>query len=118
LERLVFLHLGEKTGFLSHLYIKIIFLPRQARDKHRENTQNRRRLVQALNSLGLNGIETDPDNIFDVKMLEMNGQHLTSGGIYAPPGAEPDTGVTQNATYMKEWAAAQVTKRHFCAIYI
>jgi hypothetical protein len=75
-------------------------------------------LVQALNSLGLNGIETDPDNIFDVKMLEMNGQHLTSGGIYAPPGAEPDTGVTQNATYMKEWAAAQVTKRSFFAIYI
>jgi hypothetical protein len=26
---------GKKTGFLSHLYIKILFLPRQARDKHR-----------------------------------------------------------------------------------
>jgi hypothetical protein len=30
---------GKKTGFLSHLYIKVIFLPRQARDKHRESTQ-------------------------------------------------------------------------------
>eukprot|EP01052_Picozoa_sp_SAG31_P014630 SAG31_NODE_916_length_11047_cov_3.507033_12_plen_642_part_00 len=63
--------------------------------------------ISALNSLGLNGIETDPDNIFDVKMLEMHGQHLTSGGIYGPPGAEPDTGATLNATYMETWAAAQ-----------
>ena len=63
--------------------------------------------IAALNSLGLNGIETDPDNIFDAKMLAMNGQHLTSGGIYAPPGAEPDSGLTLNATYMALWAAAQ-----------
>jgi hypothetical protein len=27
---------GKKTGFLSHLYLKVIFLPRQARDKHRK----------------------------------------------------------------------------------
>jgi hypothetical protein len=33
---------GEKTGFLSHLYIKVIFLPRQARDKHRENSKKAR----------------------------------------------------------------------------
>jgi hypothetical protein len=66
--------------------------------------------ISALNSLGLNGIETDPDNIFDLKMLEMNGQHLTSGGIYAPPGAEPDTGLTLNSTYMKSWARAQFTR--------
>jgi len=32
-------HLGEKKGFLIHLYIKVIFLPRQARDKHRENSK-------------------------------------------------------------------------------
>jgi hypothetical protein len=30
---------GEKTGFLRHLYIKVIFLPRQARDKHRKNSK-------------------------------------------------------------------------------
>lgn len=99
--------------------------------------------ISALNSLGLNGIETDPDNLFDLKMLEMNGQHLTSGGtpvlcscscallsetahaqcypwlilvgacsvgIYAPPGAEPDTGVTLNSTYMEQWAKAQFTR--------
>jgi hypothetical protein len=34
-------HDGAKNGiFLSHLYIQCIFLPRQARDKHRE-TQKR-----------------------------------------------------------------------------
>jgi hypothetical protein len=30
----------RKTAFLSHLYIKMIILPRQARDKHRENSKN------------------------------------------------------------------------------
>ena len=30
---------GEKTGFLSHLYIKMTILPRQARDKHSENSK-------------------------------------------------------------------------------
>jgi hypothetical protein len=30
---------GKKTALLSHLYIKCIILPRQARDKHRENSQ-------------------------------------------------------------------------------
>jgi hypothetical protein len=29
------------TAFLSHLYIKTMILPRQARDKHRENSQKR-----------------------------------------------------------------------------
>ena len=29
----------EKRHFLRHLYIKCIFLPRQARDKHRENSK-------------------------------------------------------------------------------
>ena len=39
---------GEKTGsvFLRcHLYIKMILLPRQARDKHRESTQKRGRFL-------------------------------------------------------------------------
>jgi len=31
----------RETVFLSHLCIKTIILPRQARDKHRESTQNR-----------------------------------------------------------------------------
>jgi hypothetical protein len=35
------LHRCEKRHFLSHLYIKCVFLPRQARDKHRESTQKR-----------------------------------------------------------------------------
>jgi hypothetical protein len=29
----------RKTAFLSHLYIKPNILPRQARDKHRENSK-------------------------------------------------------------------------------
>jgi hypothetical protein len=29
----------RKTAFLSHLYIKCIILPRQARDKYRENSK-------------------------------------------------------------------------------
>jgi hypothetical protein len=33
---------GEKTGFFRHLYIKVIFLPRQARDKHRDNSKKAR----------------------------------------------------------------------------
>ena len=33
---------GEKTGFLRHLYIKVMILPRQARDKHRENSKKAR----------------------------------------------------------------------------
>jgi hypothetical protein len=31
--------LYEKTAFWGHLYIKCIILPRQARDKHRENSK-------------------------------------------------------------------------------
>jgi hypothetical protein len=30
---------ARKRHFLRHLYIKIIILPRQARDKHRENSK-------------------------------------------------------------------------------
>ena len=33
---------GKKTVFLRHLYIKIMILPRQARDKHRENSKKAR----------------------------------------------------------------------------
>ena len=32
---------GEKTVFLSHLCLKMLILPRQARDKHRENSKKR-----------------------------------------------------------------------------
>eukprot|EP01046_Picozoa_sp_COSAG06_P044422 COSAG06_NODE_5982_length_3170_cov_1755.745360_5_plen_62_part_00 len=37
----------KKTGFLSHLCIKVIFLPRQARDKHRE-TSKKARFVEGI----------------------------------------------------------------------
>ena len=32
---------GQKTVFLRHLFIKMLILPRQARDKHRENSKKR-----------------------------------------------------------------------------
>ena len=34
----------RKRHFLRHLYIKVIFLPRQARDKHRENSKKETRV--------------------------------------------------------------------------
>jgi hypothetical protein len=40
-DELLILSKGEKTVYLSHLYIKTIILPRQARDKHRENSKKR-----------------------------------------------------------------------------
>jgi hypothetical protein len=33
---------GDKTVFLSHLYIKMMILPRQARDKNMENSKKYR----------------------------------------------------------------------------
>jgi hypothetical protein len=41
----------KTTGFLSHLYIKVIFLARQARDKHRENSK-KARFVEGLQHQG------------------------------------------------------------------
>jgi len=38
---------------LSHLYINAVFLPRQARDKHRESTQKRLPFSQVPELLGL-----------------------------------------------------------------
>jgi hypothetical protein len=40
---------GEKTGFLSHLYIKVVILPRQARDKHRESSKKARFVADHVN---------------------------------------------------------------------
>jgi len=37
---------ARKRHFLSHLYIKCIILPRQPRDKHRENSKNDRFLAE------------------------------------------------------------------------
>ena len=46
-----FLHVdriaGEKTARFVHFLLKMIILPRQARDKHRESTQKRRRFLAA-----------------------------------------------------------------------
>jgi hypothetical protein len=48
----------RKTIVLSHLCINAIFLPRQARDKHRENTQKRLPFSQDKEE-GTGNLETD-----------------------------------------------------------
>ena len=53
----------RKTGFLSHLYIKVIFLPRQAWDKHRER-RSKKTTVLCTSAWGdhtnINNPQTDP----------------------------------------------------------
>ena len=55
---------GPRPGFLSNFYLKIIILPRQARDKHRESTQKKCRfpsdskLLVRLRRLGQHRCET------------------------------------------------------------
>jgi hypothetical protein len=39
--------LGEKTHLLRHFILKLIVLPRQARDKHRDSTQEDMRVPRA-----------------------------------------------------------------------
>jgi beta-glucosidase-like glycosyl hydrolase len=39
---------GTETPFLRHLYIKCIVLPRQARDKHRENSKTEWRFLRPV----------------------------------------------------------------------
>jgi hypothetical protein len=53
-------HAGRlrKRVFLSHLYIKMITLPRQARDKHRESTQ---KSVPAFPYVGIGMVEMTTD---------------------------------------------------------
>ena len=59
-----------------------------------------------LGTLGLNGVGTDPDTAADPRLLAASGIPYTDDGIYAPPGAEPGTGLTLNTSYMRKWAAA------------
>ena len=51
--------LREKQIFFSHLYIKTLFLPRQARDKHRENS-NKGPIFRTWKSLMLPGDSSLP----------------------------------------------------------
>jgi hypothetical protein len=52
---------GKKTGFLRHLYIKVIFLPRQARDKHRENSKKARFVAEVRGGrMARESQESDP----------------------------------------------------------
>ena len=56
---------GKKTGFLRHLYIKVIFLPRQARDKHRENSK-KARFLEAYSTETNRGHDTYNISTFDL----------------------------------------------------
>ena len=74
----------RKTGFLSHLYLKVIFLPRQARDKHRENSKKARFVAESCmidngkavfkgegltNNIWMNGLEVRTGSCFYFFML-------------------------------------------------
>lgn len=66
--------------------------------------------ISALSSAGMSAVGTDVQNPFILKLLAANSVNYTSGGIYAPPGAEPDTGLTLNTSYMATWAKTQFAR--------
>jgi hypothetical protein len=50
----------ETRHFLSHLYINTNFLPRQARDKHRENSKKEWRFLRWTDLWAGAGVDTHP----------------------------------------------------------
>jgi hypothetical protein len=56
--------LGKETPFLRHIYslfIKCVVLPRQARDKHRENSKKEWRFLRVLGLRAVLGADVDCD---------------------------------------------------------
>ena len=65
---------GKKTGFLSHLYTKAFFLPRQARDKHREKQHSKKaRFLEGSNA-------TDTDYVVMVQDVPAPGNISIKNG--------------------------------------
>jgi hypothetical protein len=83
---------------LSHLYIKMLILPRQARDKHRENSKRDRFVAQylPLNSLVLSATPAAGDAA-DV-----------SGIAYSGGSGERVTGVEVSADAGQTWHAMKL----------
>ena len=61
--------------------------------------------VLQLSKLGITAIGTEPYTAVKRNMLALLGYNMTTGGIYKPPGAEPDDGGSHNSTSMASWAA-------------
>jgi hypothetical protein len=69
---------GKKTVFLRHIYIKEIFLPRQARDNHRESTQKKTVLSQEI------GLRDDRSHKIAIATSALF-QLITTMAVPAPP---------------------------------
>ena len=69
----------KTRSFLSHLYIKVIMLPRQARDRHRKSTQNK--YVCLRRNETLNGVPYD----FDERVASEGGLDY---GMYSRRGKQ------------------------------
>jgi DNA mismatch repair protein MSH4 len=73
-------HPVRKRHFLSHLYIKCIILPRQARDKHRENSKQVpfSQILEAISSSGTvvpnNTFHNDAQNVALISGPNMSGK--------------------------------------------
>jgi hypothetical protein len=77
---------------LSHLYIKVIFFPRQARDKHGENSKKARFVegvfgsekVMLMNSLGFSSLSLMPS--YDGTFSE--GRQINAVGLLGAGAAK------------------------------
>jgi hypothetical protein len=74
----LFLTSGEKTALFSHFYIKTIFLPRQARDNHRESTPKKTVLSQEI------GLRDDRSHKIAIATSALF-QVITTMAVPAPP---------------------------------
>jgi hypothetical protein len=91
----------RKRHFLRHLYIKVIILPRQARDKHRENSKKGRFLEgeQLLDTYGVAtanillliqyGFAADRNPVGSAKLLDLP-QKPAPQWLRPPPAAAAD----------------------------
>ena len=70
-----------KRVFLRHLYIKMIILPRQARDKHSRETQKRTRFCRILVKQTIINAWTSSFSAVQV--------HSLSGFSFTTPNSEP-----------------------------
>jgi hypothetical protein len=69
----------RKRSFLSHLYIKTIILPRQARDKHRETLKKMAVFLQEAQELCKDlGMQVGGDMPMEALIAALKG-HLSKG---------------------------------------
>jgi hypothetical protein len=85
----------RKRHFFSHLYIKCIILPRQARDKHRKSTQKKCRFPSGGSDAGSQ--PTAAMRIAHGENVSVHNtvvEHTSSYGIWLQGGAEPSHAVS------------------------